>query len=105
MMLSDRKSTKPGRPTRKDSFFVDNVQNMDEETLQKQIRDEIQHAERQQQDWEVKHASSSRTLSFLNDFIEFVGEFSGIIEIMRGVDQGYGGAAYSMLSLLMAVKL
>jgi cobalamin synthase len=34
-----------------------------------------------------------------------VGQFSGIIEIMKGVDQGYGGAGYAALSFLLAVYL
>ena len=77
---------------------------MDEDTLRRQIKEEIQHAENQQQNWAVQHTSSNQALSFLNNFGEFVGEFSGVIEIMRGADQGYGGAAYSVLSVLLAVK-
>ncbi|KAF9870784.1 hypothetical protein CkaCkLH20_11683 [Colletotrichum karsti] len=36
---------------------------------------------------------------------EFVGEFSGIIEIVKGADQGYGGAGYTALSVLLAVAV
>ena len=43
------------------------------------------------------------TQTFANNFSSFLQAYSGIIEIMKGADQQYGGVAYSALSLLLIV--
>ena len=58
-----------------------------------------------------KHTSNQRrivrigkaTQTFANNFSSFLQAYSGIIEIMKGADEQYGGAAYSALSLLLIV--
>ena len=58
-----------------------------------------------------KHASNQpkilkigkATRTFANNFSSFLQAYSGIIEIMKGADQQYGGVAYSALSLLLIV--
>ena len=58
-----------------------------------------------------KHASSQKTIvkvgkttqTFASNFSSFLQAYSGIIEIMKGADQQYGGVAYSALSLLLIV--
>ena len=37
-------------------------------------------------------------------FVEYAEAFSGIVDIMRAVDDQYGGVGYSTLSLLIAVS-
>ena len=43
------------------------------------------------------------TQTFASNFSGFLQAYSGIIEIMKGADEQYGGAAYSALSLLLIV--
>lgn len=58
-----------------------------------------------------KHASNQQkivkvgkaTQAFANNFSSFLQAYSGIVEIMKGADQQYGGVAYSALSLLLIV--
>ena len=57
------------------------------------------------------HATSQQTLgkvgkatvTFANNFSSFPQAWSGIVEIMQGADQQYGGIAYSALSMLLFV--
>ena len=59
-----------------------------------------------------KHASNQKTIikvgkatqTFATNFSSFLQAYSGIIEIMKGADQQYGGVAYSALSLLLIVR-
>jgi hypothetical protein len=69
------------------------------------VKVELERAEQQQQKQAAEHRKADAALSFLTDFLQFVGEFSGVIEIMRGVDEGYGGAAYTALSVFLAVAV
>jgi hypothetical protein len=80
------------------------LEGLDATTLQIQIKDAIDHAETQKSKMEARDGTSIKTISYLNDCVEFVGQFSGIIEIMKGVDQGYGGAGYTAVSFLLAVR-
>ncbi len=58
-----------------------------------------------------KHAGNQRSIvkvgkatqTFASNFSGFLQAYSGIIEIMKGADQQYGGIAYSALSLLLIV--
>ena len=81
------------------------IEEVDDSMLKRQIKEELDLAEKQQRQWESRNRTGNTVISFLNDFTEFVGEFSGIIEIMKGVDQGYGGAGYAVLSFFLAVHL
>ena len=45
------------------------------------------------------------TIAFANNFSSFLQAYSGIVEIMQGADQQYGGVAYSTLSLLLIVRV
>ena len=44
-----------------------------------------------------------QTVVFASNFSSFLHAYSGIIEIMKGADEQYGGVAYSTLSLLLIV--
>ena len=58
-----------------------------------------------------KHAGNQQSIvrvgkatqTFASNFSGFLEAYSGIIEIMKGADQQYGGVAYSALSLLLIV--
>lgn len=43
--------------------------------------------------------------SFLCRFSDFLEAYSGIVEMMKGADQQYGGLAYGTLSLLLSVSV
>ncbi|RYP06903.1 hypothetical protein DL765_009326 [Monosporascus sp. GIB2] len=87
------------------TLSVNEDDELDAATLQHQIKQEMDLAETQKNQWESKKGRGNKAILFLNDFVEFVREFSGIIEIMKGVDQGYGGAGYMALSFLLAVAV
>lgn len=76
---------------------------MSYEDLQSQVKAELERAEQQQQKRTAEHGRTDAALSFLNDFLNFVGEFSGVVEIMKAADESYGGAAYTALSVFLAV--
>ena len=55
----------------------------------------------------VKNARGKATngvSNFAENLSLFVESFSGIIEVVRGVDNQYGGVAYGTLSILLIVK-
>ncbi|KAG7005473.1 hypothetical protein G7Y79_00019g046530 [Physcia stellaris] len=52
----------------------------------------------------IKRAGKS-TEVFANNFASYLQAYSGIIEIMQGVDNQYGGVAYASLSLLLIVAV
>ena len=97
-------STKKFRETRQ-RLSARNIEEVDDTMLRIQIKEYMDHAESMQRDSKSNHRTAGKIVSFISDFVEFVGEFSGIIEIMRGVDMGYGGAAYAALSFLLAVNI
>lgn len=45
-----------------------------------------------------------KTVIFANNFSSFLEAYSGIIEIMKGADQQYGGVAYGTLSMFLCVR-
>ncbi len=79
------------------------VNEMDFEMLQQRMKEEITLAEKLRRQSNSKNSTGDKAISFLSDFLEFAGEFSGILEIMKELDQGYGGAGYAVLSSLLAV--
>lgn len=46
----------------------------------------------------------NNTVVFVNNFSGFLQAYSGIVEVMKGADNQYGGLAYSTLSLLLIVR-
>ncbi|KAK6221586.1 hypothetical protein LQW54_001358 [Pestalotiopsis sp. IQ-011] len=75
------------------------------EDLESQVKAELDRAEQQQQKRTAEHGRTDAALTFLNDFLNFVGEFSGVVEIMKAADESYGGAAYTALSVFLAVAV
>ncbi|KAI4142990.1 MAG: hypothetical protein L6R39_004752 [Caloplaca ligustica] len=62
----------------------------------------VQQDRRQRSQTVVKRAGK-KTVVFASNFASFLQAYSGIVEIMQGADQQYGGAAYATLSLLLIV--
>ncbi|KAI1361364.1 hypothetical protein F5Y08DRAFT_330893 [Xylaria arbuscula] len=79
------------------------IEEIDFETLQSKVRMEMNVATERERRSSARKSKSQKSISLLSDFVEFLGEFSGIVEIMKGVDQGYGGAGYAALSALLTV--
>jgi hypothetical protein len=89
--------------TRKEALVAPNIEELDFDMLQGRMKEELSIAEKLGSQSAANHSTGDKAISFLSDFVEFAGEFSGILEIMKGVDQGYGGAGYAALSGLLAV--
>ncbi|KAF7531089.1 hypothetical protein G7054_g9216 [Neopestalotiopsis clavispora] len=93
------------RPHKHSSTTEVDPRNISYEDLELQVKEKLEQAEQQQRKRAAEHGKSDAALSFLTDFLQFVGEFSGVIEIMKGVDEGYGGAAYAALSVFLSVAV
>lgn len=74
------------------------------EDLHCKIDARLERVQDQQRIWSVRSASGNRAICLLNDIAEFVGEFSGVVEVMKAADQAYGGVAYSALSVFLSVS-
>ncbi|CAD6575977.1 MAG: hypothetical protein ASARMPREDX12_007665 [Alectoria sarmentosa] len=85
------------------------VKTADMDSLTRLLSDRLNEAEGRQE----KHAHTQHSIgrigkaavAFANHFSSFLQAYSGIIEIMEGADQQYGGVAYSALSLLLIVAV
>jgi len=65
---------------------------------------------RQLRSWTKAREKPSRqmgvwTQKWLTSFGAFLTNYSGIVEIMKGADQQYGGLAYGLLSVLLALPI
>ena len=84
--------------------FIDHA---DADTLRDLLETGLESAQRQRD----KHNTNNKilaklgrkTVTFVTNFSSFLEAYSGIVEIMKGADQQYGGAAYSILSLALIV--
>ena len=68
------------------------------------LNDAKEQQDRRQQKRKIIGRVGKQTIMFANNFSSFLQAYSGIIEIMNGADQQYGGVAYSTLSLLLIVS-
>ncbi|KAK2749365.1 hypothetical protein CKAH01_18035 [Colletotrichum kahawae] len=87
------------------STFEGDIEQMTLEDLQCKIDARLERVQDQQRIWSVRSASGNRAICLLNDIAEFVGEFSGVVEVMKAADQAYGGVAYSALSVFLSVAV
>lgn len=78
---------------------LDSLTRVLSDALNQGTRSQERHAELQQT---IAKLGKS-TVTFANNFSSFLQAYSGIVEIMQGADQQFGGAAYSVLSLLLVV--
>ena len=79
---------------------LDSLTRVLSDALNQGTRSQERHAELQQT---IAKLGKS-TVTFANNFSSFLQAYSGIVEIMQGADQQFGGAAYSVLSLLLVVS-
>ena len=84
------------------------VKTADRDALTQLLSDSLKEATGRRE----KHAQNQQTIgkigkgtvTFANNFSSFLQAYSGIVEIMQGADQQFGGVAYSALSLLLIVS-
>lgn len=75
------------------------------EDLEKLAQQLLHHANHRKQRWEMGRSKTGRsTQRFIARTSAFIEAYSGIVEVMRGVDQQYGGAAYGLISVLLVVS-
>ena len=94
------------RITAEEQHIVDTA---DADLLEQLVSDSLGQAVKNRE----KHAhnrhpirkAGKATVTFANNFSGYLQAYQGIIEIMQGADQQYGGVAYSALSLLLIVGI
>lgn len=79
------------------------METADADSLNRQIKEAIEHRNEHAQNQQTIKKVGKATVAFANNFSSFLQAYSGIVEIMQGADQQYGGVAYSALSLLLIV--
>jgi len=93
------------RITIEEKRFVDCADDKALEILLSECLDDAQHQRGKiQQNQKIMKRVGKKTVVFANNFSSFLQAYSGIVEIMKGTDQQYGGLAYSTLSLLLIVR-
>ena len=93
------------RITREEEQFVERADSASlKGILSNCLGDAKGQQERRQQSQSFIRKAGNKTVVFANNFSSFLQAYSGIIEIMKGADQQYGGAAYATLSLFLIVR-
>lgn len=64
----------------------------------------LEEAKLHQGDHTLIRKVGKKTVVFANNFSNFLQAYSGVVEIMKGADQQYGGIAYGTLSILLIVS-
>ncbi|MCJ1383605.1 hypothetical protein MMC17_006719 [Xylographa soralifera] len=79
------------------------------EQLQKLLQDCLDSADGKRIEHEQNRSLIGRvgkgTVRFVNNFSGFLQAYSGIVEVMNGADDQYGGLAFSTLSILLIVAV
>ena len=75
-----------------------------EDSMQNILRCCLDDAKLHQDDQTLIRKVGKKTVVFANNFANFLQAYSGVVEIMKGADQQYGGLAYGTLSLLLIVS-
>lgn len=69
------------------------------------VQDQLREAEDTRSKWLKKRSKVSRNIQqFAAKFSGFLEAYSGIVEVVKGADQQYGGLAYGTLSLFFIVR-
>jgi len=93
------------RMTREEACFLEST---DAGSLSELLSGCLNEAQGQQYDRQktrgVIRKVGNKTVVFVNNFSSFLQAYSGIVEIMKGADQQYGGVAYTSLSLFFIVS-
>lgn len=73
-------------------------------SLEGQVQFFFTEAKDEKSDWARSRPKASQyAQSFVTKFSDFLESYSGIVEIVKGADQQYGGLAYGTLSLFLVV--
>lgn len=75
-----------------------------EDSIQDLLRYSLGQAELHQSDRTLIRKVGKKTVVFAYNFANFLQAYSGVVEIMKGADQQFGGIAYGALSLLLIVS-
>ena len=74
--------------------------------LEQIVQELCEDVELSQSKWiKNRHKASRHVQSFATKFSAFLESYSGIVEIVKGADQQYGGLAYGTLSMFLIVRL
>ncbi|KAL9035956.1 MAG: hypothetical protein Q9180_004576 [Flavoplaca navasiana] len=85
-------------------FSDSSVNNFPE--LEQMVQEVKGDAENVKGDWRKKRSKASKyTQNFTTKFSGFLESYSGIVEVVKGADQQYGGLAYGTMSLFLIVSL
>lgn len=74
-----------------------------ENTIQDLLTYCLDEAKLHQRNRTFTRKAGTKTVVFANNFANFLQAYSGVVEIMKGADQQYGGIAYGTLSILLIV--
>ena len=80
-------------------------ENANENSIQDLLRYCLGEAKLHQRDQKFIRTVGKKTVVFANNFANFFQAYSGVVEIMKGADQQYGGIAYGTLSILLIVRM
>lgn len=93
------------RITTEEGRFLDQANAGSLKDLLSSCLDDAQGEQQKRQECsKVIQRAGKQTVIFANNFSSFLQAYSGIVEIMQGADQQYGGLAYSTLSLFLIVR-
>lgn len=87
----------------------DQLQMLDVHQLRGHANVEVQEAKRANSAYNLERTTGARKggkrlQQFLKTFSDFLGAYSGIIDLVRNAGQQYGEAAYQTLSILLVVR-
>ena len=71
---------------------------------------EVRKTKEHKESWSLKRKSGARNIGtgvqrFCNAFSSYLSAYTGIVEVVKGIDNQYGGLAYGTLSVLLSVSL
>ena len=73
--------------------------------LENIVREMQIEAETSKDQWAKNRSKTSRHVqNFTTRFSQFLESYSGIVEVLKGADQQYGGVAYGTLSVFLVVR-
>ncbi|KAL8791721.1 MAG: hypothetical protein Q9195_005658 [Heterodermia aff. obscurata] len=84
---------------------LDFSENANENSIQDLLGYCLGQVDQHQRDRTFIRKAGKKTLVFANNFANFLQAYSGVVEIMKGADQQYGGIAYGTLSILLIVAV
>lgn len=73
--------------------------------LEGRVKHVLQGTEAAKEKWSKRRSKASVNVqNFVSNFSDFLACYAGIVEIVKGADQQYGGIAYGTMSILLTVS-